>query len=91
MSYYKAHHLLISQASLKGRLQLHFLPGYAPELNPDELVWNDAKRTGTARRPLRTGGKLAEQVDSQLNRIRNNPSLVRSFFGHPSVAYISDL
>jgi transposase len=25
--------------SLEGRLELHFLPGYAPELNPDEFVW----------------------------------------------------
>jgi len=23
---------------LRGRLELHFLPGYAPELNPDEFV-----------------------------------------------------
>ncbi len=30
----------------------HFLPGYAHELNPDEMVWNYmAKRTGTARKP----------------------------------------
>lgn len=36
-------------ASTKGRLELHFLPGYAPELNPDELVWNHMKRTGTAK------------------------------------------
>lgn len=78
-------------ASLDGRLQLHFLPGYAPELNPDELVWSYAKRTGTARRPLKAGEKLSVKVDSQLNEIRNNPRLVRSFFGHPSVAYISDL
>ena len=27
-------------ASTKGRLALHFLPGYAPDLNPDELVWS---------------------------------------------------
>jgi len=26
--------------STNGKLELHFLPGYAPELNPDELVWN---------------------------------------------------
>lgn len=26
------------------RLQAHFFPGYAPELNPDEFVWNDLKR-----------------------------------------------
>jgi transposase len=24
--------------SLEGRLELHFLPGYAPDLNPDEFV-----------------------------------------------------
>jgi transposase len=27
-------------ASTKGMLTLHYLPGYAPELNPDELVWS---------------------------------------------------
>ena len=40
-------------ASTNGLLTLHFLPGYAPELNPDELVWSHMKRTGVARRPLR--------------------------------------
>src|SRR6476646_8162763 len=39
--------------STQGRLTLHFLPGYAPELNPDELVWSHMKRTGVARAPLR--------------------------------------
>jgi len=39
-------------ASTNGRLALHFLPGYAPELNPDELVWSHMKRTGVARTPL---------------------------------------
>lgn len=37
---------------LRGKLTLHFLPGYAPDLNPDELVWSYAKRTGVARGPL---------------------------------------
>lgn len=37
---------------LKGKLTLRFLPGYAPDLNPDELVWSYAKRTGHAGRPL---------------------------------------
>ena len=75
----------------KGKLTLHFLPGYAPELNPDELVWSHAKRTGNARRPLQKGEKLEERVQAQLAEIGNNPALVRAFFKHPSVAYISDL
>jgi transposase len=76
---------------LKGKLTLHFLPGYAPDLNPDELVWSYAKRTGHARRPLRKGETLAGRVGEQLAEIAANPKLVRSFFKHPSVAYISDL
>ncbi len=26
-------------AALQGKLELHYLPGYAPELDPDALVW----------------------------------------------------
>jgi transposase len=77
--------------TLQGKLTLHFLPGYAPDLNPDELVWSYAKRTGVARSPLRSGEKLADRVQAQLADIKARPNLVRSFFGHPSVAYISDL
>src|SRR5680860_75641 len=78
-------------AVLRGKLTLHYLPGYAPDLNPDELVWSHAKRTGNARRPLRQGEKLADRVTQQLAEIGRKPALVRSFFKHPSVAYISDL
>ena len=74
----------------EGRLTLHFLPGYAPDLNPDELVWSHAKRTGVARRPLMKGEKLQERVHEQLQKISENKKLVRSFFKHPSVAYFSD-
>lgn len=76
--------------STKGKLTLHFLPGYAPDLNPDELVWSHVKRTGVARRPLRKGEKLEQKIVEQLFDIQNDPELVRSFFGAPSVAYIHD-
>ena len=77
-------------AGTRGKLTLHYLPGYAPELNPDELVWSYAKRTGRARRPLQRGEKLAPQVAAQLAEIGHNPALVRSFFRHQSVTYITD-
>ncbi len=77
-------------ASTEGRLTLHFLPGYAPDLNPDELVWSYVKRTGVARKPLRKGEKLREKIDAQLAAIKQAPALVRSFFLTPSVAYITD-
>lgn len=74
----------------QGMLTLHFLPGYAPELNPDELVWSYAKRTGVARSPLRAGEQLADRVHQKLSQMQEDPALIRSFFQHPSVAYLSD-
>jgi transposase len=77
-------------ASTNGMLTLHFLPGYAPDLNPDELVWSHMKRTGVARAPLRKGENLQDKITAQLAAIKRIPRLVRSFFEAPSVAYITD-
>jgi transposase len=77
--------------STRGKLTLHFLPGYAPELNPDELVWSHAKRTGNARRPLQKGENFQTRIHDQLAKIGRNKPLLRSFFRHPDVAYIADL
>lgn len=76
--------------STGGLLTLHFLPGYALDLHPDELVWSHTKRTGVARSPLRKGEKLQERVDAQLHAVAKDPELVRLFFRHSSIAYISD-
>jgi len=77
-------------ASTHGRLTLHFLPGYAPDLNPDELVWSHMKRTGVARTPLRKGERLKDKIEAQLAAIKKMPQLVRSFFMAPSGVYITD-
>jgi transposase len=42
--------------STKGRLELHFLPPYAPDLNPDEFAWSPLKQNGTSKKPLRKNG-----------------------------------
>ncbi|QKE91822.1 IS630 family transposase [Lichenicola cladoniae] len=76
--------------STNGMLTLHFLPGYAPDLNPDELVWSHIKRTGVARTPLRKGDSLGEKIEGQLAKLKRMPKLVRSFFRVESVAYITD-
>jgi len=73
-----------------GRLELHFLPGYAPELNPDEFVWNHLRQKGVSKTPLRAGESLRARVESDLAAIQSNPPLVRSFFHAPSVAYVMD-
>jgi transposase len=76
--------------STAGKLTLHFLPGYAPDLNPDELVWSHVKRTGTARRPLQQGEHLHQRIAAELLAVQRNRPLLRSFFRAPSVSYITD-
>ena len=45
-------------AGTPGKLTLHFLPSYAPNLNPDELAWSHAKRKSVARSSLKAGENL---------------------------------
>lgn len=77
-------------ASINGKLSMHLLPGYGPDLNRDELAWSHVKRTGVARNPLQAGEKSELRIEQQLLNVKNNRRLVRSFFDAPSVAYMAD-
>jgi len=73
--------------STKGRLELHFLPPYAPDLNPDEFAWSHLKQNGTSKKPLRKNEALRQRVEQDLAEIKEDRSLVRSFFMAPTVSY----
>jgi len=77
-------------AACRGALELHFLPPYAPDLNPDEFVWQYAKTNGVAKKPLAKNESLRERVETDLTAIKAQPHLVRSFFHAPSVGYAAD-
>lgn len=74
--------------STQGALRFEFLPGYAPELNPAEEVWRYAKRTGTARTPLKKEEVFHERVEKQMDEIKAKPRLVRSFFRGTEAEYV---
>jgi transposase len=75
---------------LKGRLELHFLPPYAPDLNPDEFVWSYMKTNGVSKKPLKQNESLQKRIEQDLAALAKNRSLVRSFFCAESVAYAKD-
>jgi transposase len=75
---------------LQGRLELHFLPPYAPDLNPDEFVWSHMKQNGVSKKPLKQNESLQKRVEKDLNALKQNRALVRSFFCAESVAYAKD-
>ena len=76
--------------SLNGKLKLFFLPAYSPELNPDESVWGYIKHHHVGKKNINNKEQLREIVYRQLRRLQKLPELLRSFFGHPDLAYISD-
>ena len=47
--------------SLAGRLELHPLPPYAPDLNPDEFVWSHMKTNGVSKKPLKKNESLRKR------------------------------
>ena len=75
-------------ASLEGRLKLFFLPGYSPELNPDEWVWKNVKNDDIKRRGIQRGSELFGIATRALERLQRLPETIRGFFRDPTLAYI---
>src|SRR2546426_1740718 len=74
-------------ARLGGKLRLFFLPPYAPELNPDEQVWNYVKNHGVGRAELRGGQELKKFVFARLRSLQKLPWTIRMFFLTPDTQY----
>ncbi len=60
------------------RLQVERFPAYAPELNPDEQVWNHLKARLANGSPLSTE-ELMSDISAALRRARRSPALLRGF------------
>lgn len=60
------------------RLHVERFPAYAPELNPDEQVWNHFKATLANGCPL-TLDALLDDLSGVARRARRSPALLRGF------------
>jgi transposase len=69
------------------RIQLHFLPGYSPELNPVELLNHDVKANAAGRRRPRSAGELRDELHGYLRRRQRQPQVLIRFFDHPTTRY----
>jgi len=73
----------------KDRIEVFYLPPYAPEYNPDELLNSDLKR-GISKRPSpRTDKELEHNVRSHLKNVQLCPAKIRGFFGSKTTRYAS--
>jgi transposase len=68
-------------AETRGRIWLESLPGYAPDLNPwDEGGWHHLKSVQMRNLVCHDLEELHEEFHVAINRLRQRPHLVRSFF-----------
>lgn len=86
----RVHHSRKVRAWLEDKteqIELHFLPSYAPDLNPDEYLNCDLKARLSAAEPVRKPGKMHKKVLSHLRSIQKDPERVRSYFQNEYINY----
>jgi transposase len=70
--------------------ELVLLPGYAPELNPDELLNQDLKSNVFSSGRPRTRNELIDQARSYLRGTQQRPDIVQAYFQEAHVHYAAD-
>ena len=71
----------------EGRLRLFLLPGYSPDLNPDELVWNGVKNHALGKLPHKDKPTMRKAAQSYLRSLQRSPERIKAIFQKPSVRY----
>lgn len=61
-------------------VHLERFPAYAPELNPDEGVWQHLKHVEMGNLCCRNLDHLSVELQLAIRRLRRRPDLVQSFF-----------
>jgi transposase len=75
-------HVKAFLAATAGVVHLERLPGYAPDLNPDEGVWDQLKYVELRNVVCHDQQELRQQLRCAITRIRHKPALIQSFIEH---------
>ena len=71
----------------KEEIELIYLPGYSPELNPDEMLNQDVKASALRQRRPKNVRQLKADARSYLFSTQKRPDVVRSYFEERHVQY----
>ena len=74
-------------AEHRDRIELFFLPRYAPERNADEYLNNDMKGSINATGLPGSQEGLRRRIQGFMIKLRHLPEHVRQYFQHPCVKY----
>ena len=74
-------------AAHQDRIEVFYLPRYAPELNPDEYLNNDLKGQVNATGLPIDKAEVRSHIQEFMRRLLHLPEHVMNYFQHPSVQY----
>ena len=74
-------------AANREKIALFLLPGYSPELNPDELLNQDVKSNALGRRRPANRTEMIAGLRSYLHSTQRHPQIVKNYFHADSVRY----
>ena len=69
------------------KIRLFYLPGYSPQLNPDEFLNQDVKTNAVGRQRPKDQPEMMRRVRSYLRSTQRRPQVVRNYFHHEDVRY----
>ena len=72
----------------RDKIELFFLPPYAPESNPDEYLNHALKLSVHSGNLPKTTSDIRHKTESFMRILQRNRLNVSAFFRHPSVSYI---
>lgn len=71
----------------RAQLRVFFFPTHAPELNPDEQVWNEIKHRQLGKQPIKSKLDLKKRLHKALKSLQHKAEKIRSFFMLPDTEY----
>jgi hypothetical protein len=83
-SSHRSHELLIPQ-----NMHLYRLPGYSPELNPQEHVWDELREKEFPNRVFESMDGVIAQLQAGLPRLAANPSGLKSLTAWPWIVSLN--
>jgi transposase len=73
------------------KIEVFFLPPYAPEYNPDEYLNGDLKHKIRSGIPARSQNDLEKKTRSFMKTLQKRSHHVKNYFKHPSVTYAANV
>jgi len=86
----RVHHAKVVKAWLQrheDKIEVHYLPSYSPELNPDEYLNCDLKSGLRASSSARNEVELKGKILGHMRMLQRKPHRVAKYFKHPAIKY----